>query len=130
MVPFSFFLTLIFNRLKVINIRKLLANRRFRARPLDAGPTQEQKRGLDLEEEYAADRARLVMLEAELDITVRWTPDCMEFQTAAGAVQKRRLNQAIDTVERLMVQRFMEQDKLGVASLCKFFFPAMFHHQY
>jgi hypothetical protein len=42
-----------------------------------------------------------------------------EFKAMMKLLNDRALNSAIDNVERLMVQRFMEQDKLGVASLCE-----------
>lgn len=61
----------------------------------------------------------LTSLEQQMDITVRWTPDNPHYREALENIGARNLNRSIDTVEHLMVQRFLEQDKLQVAGICK-----------
>jgi hypothetical protein len=62
----------------------------------------------------------VVDLETHLGISDRWLEGSDEYKAVFKDVIDRKLINAIDNVERLMVQRLMEQDKLRVGSLCKF----------
>ena len=70
----------------------------------------------------------LASYKAQLGIVERWTPHDQAYLGAKAQESAQKLNKAIDTVERLMIQRFMEQDKLGVAGLCEYLLVTVFSH--
>jgi hypothetical protein len=112
-------LTIYIYRSKLHDIRESLAKKQLRLQKLDAKPTQEQLREKNWAEKRDIALQTVVSLESRLGITERWDPQMEEFKATMKLLNDRALNLAIDNVERLMVQRFMEQDKLGVASLCE-----------
>lgn len=52
--------------------------------------------------------------EEEHSIETRWTPSSQEYNDALVIVSQRTYRKALDTLERLFVQRLLELTKLGM----------------
>jgi hypothetical protein len=89
--------------------------------------TKTDKKARKLEEETERALSSVIALEAQMDICERWTQDSEQYLTVQKDLVNQKLNDAIDTLEHLMIQRFVEQDKLRVGSLCKCQYP---YHTY
>ena len=51
-----------------------------------------------------------------LDISKRWTADSDKYKETKSYLARRDYQLCLDEVERLMVQRLLEMEKLGLAS--------------
>ena len=63
---------------------------------------------------------RVLILEDELNISSteeRWQPGSQEYDTAISELEHREYRLALDTLERLIVQRLLELTKLGMSGL-------------
>lgn len=61
----------------------------------------------------------LIEMEEEMGIEHRWLPGSAEYREGAKVLVERRYRRAIDTLERLIVQRLFELSKLGMSGLGK-----------
>lgn len=108
-----------------------LENRRFRATtsfvafaPED-GPSSyvqdtSKTRQLETERRHAVERYERVnldvcSLEVQMGITERWTPVTPEYQDAVKYVRERKYHRALNKLQRLVVQRLFELQKLNVS---------------
>lgn len=66
-------------------------------------------------EKYEKDLALVHDLEAKLEITVCWTPECEEWIRAANMVAMRRYQCALDQLEGLIVARMFELTKMNMS---------------
>lgn len=56
----------------------------------------------------------ILRFEEDHNITERWVPGSPQYISAAKLLAERKYRQAIDTLERLVVQRLFELTKLGM----------------
>ena len=68
---------------------------------------------------WIAIEERIVEMEIDLSITTRWTPGSPEYDDALRLMDERQFCQALDNLERLVVQRLFELTKLGASGLGK-----------
>ena len=56
----------------------------------------------------------VLQYEEEHGIPVMWTPTMQEYQDGLVIVRERKYRRAVDDLERLVVQRLFEMNKLGM----------------
>jgi hypothetical protein len=56
----------------------------------------------------------VLQYEEEHSIPVRWIPTMQEYQEGLVIVRERKYRRAVDDLERLVVQRLFEMNKLGM----------------
>lgn len=59
----------------------------------------------------------LKLLEQEHGVGLRWLPGTVEFEQAQKVLRERRYRCAVDSLERLVIQRLFELTKLGMSGI-------------
>jgi hypothetical protein len=54
-------------------------------------------------------------MERQLEIPVRWTPDCEEWKSTQQLLDLRSYNRALDHLEGLIVSRLFELTKMNMS---------------
>lgn len=83
--------------------------------------TPAQKK-LDVQQEAAlagirAAESDAIRYESVLDIIERWKPESAEYKEGLQLLRERKYRRAVDSLERLMMQRLLELTKLGQSGL-------------
>ena len=68
-------------------------------------------------ERWQAKNEEVLRYEEEHHITTRWAPTSQEYLDALTVVTERKYRQAINDLERLVVQRLFEMTKLGMSGV-------------
>jgi bifunctional ADP-heptose synthase (sugar kinase/adenylyltransferase) len=73
---------------------------------------------------FLAVNEQVLRIEETYGIQDRWTPMSPEYQDALITMNERRYRRAVDSLERLVVQRLLELTKLGMSGVGKGLLPA------
>jgi hypothetical protein len=68
---------------------------------------------------YLAVHEQVLRIEETYGIQERWTPTSVEYQEALVTLHERRYRRAVDSLERLVIQRLFELAKLGMSGVGK-----------
>jgi hypothetical protein len=79
-------------------------------------------RRLESERRHAQERRDLLLrqvleLEVQMGIAKRWTPDTEEYAETAHYIHERRYHQALNHLQRLVVQRLFELHRLNLSGI-------------
>jgi hypothetical protein len=79
-------------------------------------------RRLESEQRYAQERQdrllrQVLELEVQMGIAKRWTPDTPEYVETACYIHERRYHQALNHLQRLVVQRLFELHRLNLSGI-------------
>jgi hypothetical protein len=66
---------------------------------------------------YLAVHEQVLRIEEVYGILQRWTPMSPEYQEALITLNERRYRRAVDSLERLVIQRLFELAKLGMSGV-------------
>jgi len=81
-------------------------------------------RRLESERRHARERQdqllrQVLELEVQMGIAKRWTPDSPEYTEMARYIHERRYHQALNHLQRLVVQRLFELHRLNLSGIGK-----------
>lgn len=79
-----------------------------------------QTRKRETERRYAAERRDQILrdvveMEVRLDIEQRWTPTSTEYREILTYMSTRKYHQALDKLQKLVIQRLFELHKLNLS---------------
>ena len=79
-------------------------------------------RHLKSERRYAQERQdrllhQVLELEVQMGIAKRWTPDTPEYVETVRYIHERRYHQALNHLQRLVIQRLFELHRLNLSSI-------------
>ena len=79
-------------------------------------------RRLESKRQYASERRdqllhQVLELEVQMGIAKRWTPDTPEYIETAHYIHERRYHQALNRLQRLVVQRLFELHRLNLSGI-------------
>jgi hypothetical protein len=80
-----------------------------------------QTRKCETDRRYLAEKRdelllEVVEMECKLGIEMRWTPASLEYQDALRYSTTRKYHQALDKLQKLVIQRLFELQKLNLSS--------------
>lgn len=79
-------------------------------------------RRLESERRYTQERRdqllrQVLELEVQMGIAKRWTPDTQEYSETARYIHERQYHQAINRLQRLVIQRLFELHRLNLSGI-------------
>ena len=74
-----------------------------------------ETRRRELEETVRRLTTRVIALEVELQISVRWQPGDVQFEETRKYIATRNYQQALGRLQRLVIQRLFELHKLNIS---------------
>jgi hypothetical protein len=90
--------------------------------PATYGSELSRTRRLESERRYRQERQdrllrQVLELEVQMGIDKRWTPDTPEYIETARYVHDRRYHQALNNLQRLVIQRLFELHRLNLSGI-------------
>lgn len=61
-------------------------------------------------------------LEAKLEVIIPWTEDSAEYISTLDYIQQRNYHRALDTIQRLVIQRLFEASKANMSEMGQYVF--------